>query len=107
MSGARWAAAVVLGLIVTALFWIDAIFIPLALLGPLVTGAVAAGRRLPWQWPVAAFVVAGLGAVVSDWVVNHEDVAFHLVLTVVMAVLALGSWALARTIVARRRTPAT
>jgi hypothetical protein len=106
VTPARWAAAVALGLIVTALFWIDAIFIPLALLGPLVAGAVAAMRRLPWQWPVAAFVVAGLGAVVSDWVVNHEDVAFHLVLTVVMAILALGAWAVARTILARRPVPA-
>jgi hypothetical protein len=32
---------VVAGLVVSALFWIDPLFIPLALLGPIATGAVA------------------------------------------------------------------
>jgi hypothetical protein len=84
--------AVLLGLVITALFWIDVIFLPLALLGPIVWGAVAALRRLPLAWPATVAVVAGLGAVVSDWVVNHEDVAFHLVLTVLMTVLAAAAW---------------
>lgn len=96
MTRAQWASAVVLGAVISALFWIDPIFIPLALLGPLVVGAYAGATRLPWQWPATVFVVAGLGAVVSDWIVNHEDAAVHLVLTVVMAALALGGWAVAR-----------
>jgi hypothetical protein len=82
--------------VITALFWIDPIFIPLALLGPLVVGAVAGARRLPWLWPATAMVVAGLGAVISDWVVNHEDVGFHLVLTVVMTALTSIAWWIAR-----------
>jgi len=41
MSNREWISAVVLGLIVTALFWIDPIFVPLALLGPIVIGVVA------------------------------------------------------------------
>jgi hypothetical protein len=96
VTRALWISAVVLGLVVSALFWIDLLFIPLAILGPLVIGAVAARRRLPWRWAVAAVVVAGLGAVVSDWVVNHEDVAFHLLLTVVMAMLASIAWFVSR-----------
>jgi cell division protein FtsX len=44
------------------------------------------------------WAVAGLGAVVSDFVVNQEDVVFHLVLTVVMIGLAAGGWAALRAI---------
>ena len=91
--------AALLGLVITALFWFDPLFIPLALLGPLVVGAVAAWSGLPWRWPAVVVVVAGLGALISDYVVNQEDVAFHLGLTVVMLVLALLAWRM----VARRR----
>jgi hypothetical protein len=94
--------AIALGAVISALFWIDALFIPLALLGPLVVGAVAGARGLPWQWPAVTFAVAGLGAVVSDWVINQSDVGFHLVLTVVMTALALGGWTASRAIVSRR-----
>jgi len=87
-----WLSAVALGAVVSALFWIDPIFIPLALLGPILIGGYAGVRRLPWQWPATVTVVAGLGAVVSDWIVNHEDVAFHLVLTAVMFGLAVFAW---------------
>jgi|SRR6188472_844564 hypothetical protein len=91
--------AAVLGLVITVLFWFDPLFIPLALLGPLVVGAVAAWSGLPWRWPAVVMAVAGLGALVSDYVVNQEDVAFHLGLTIFMVVLALVAWRL----VARRR----
>ena len=80
------------GAATSALFWIDPIFIPLALLGPLVIGAVAGARGLPWLWAAATMAVAGLGAVVSDWLVNEEDVAFHLALTVIMVGLASAAW---------------
>jgi hypothetical protein len=103
----RWQTAVALGAAISALFWIDPLFIPLALLGPMVLGAVAGAKGLSWQWPAAVFVVAGLGAVASDWIVNRSDVAFHLVLTFVMTALALGSHALARAAASRRRTAAT
>src|SRR6476659_11066822 len=88
-----------LGLVITVLFWFDPLFIPLALLGPLVVGAAAAWSGLPWRWPAVAMLVAGLGAVISDYVVNQEDVAFHLVLTVFMLLLASAAW----WAVARRR----
>jgi succinate dehydrogenase hydrophobic anchor subunit len=42
-------------------------------------------------------LVAGIGAVISDYVVNQEDVRFHLGLTVVMLLLAtLAWWSVAR-----------
>jgi hypothetical protein len=92
----RFVSAVLLGLVITALFWIDPIFVPLALLGPIVVGAVAGARSLDWRWVAVVWVVAGLGAVVSDFVVNHEDVLFHIVLTVLMVAFALAAWSVAR-----------
>ena len=52
-----WLTAVVLGLIVTALFWIDPIFIPLALTGPIVWGGFAGVAEA--SLAVAADGVAG------------------------------------------------
>lgn len=101
MTTRRWATAVVLGLAITALFWIDPIFIPLALLGPIVVGAIAGVRGIEWLWVAVVFTVAGFGAVISDWVLNHEDVAFHLVLTVVMVALASAAWWIARRVASR------
>jgi hypothetical protein len=96
MTRAAALVAVAAGLVVTALFWIDALFVPLALLGPPLSGAVAGWRRLPLPPICVAWLVAGLGAAISDEVVNHEDLAFHLVLTVVMVGLAAGAWAVVR-----------
>jgi hypothetical protein len=44
------------------------------------------------------WLVAGLGALVSDYVVNQEDVVFHLVLTAVMIGLAAGACVAVRAI---------
>jgi hypothetical protein len=106
MSQRAALVALALGLAITALFWVDPIFIPLALLGPLLTGALAAIRGLPLAWPLLVWLVAGLGAVVSDWLVNREDVAFHLVLTVVVVGLAALTWAITRRF-RRSAVPAT
>jgi hypothetical protein len=93
------------GLLVSALFWVDPLFIPLALLGPIVSGVVLAARGVGSRPVAVLWIVAGLGAVVSDFVVEQEDVLFHLVLTVVMVALAAGSWRLVRAL-RRRREPA-
>jgi hypothetical protein len=98
MSQRQWGTAVLLGLVVTALFWIDPLFIPLALLGPLVVGAIAGARGERWLWVAVVWIVAGVGAVVSDYVVNQEDVGFHIVLTVVMVGLASLAWWVARAV---------
>jgi hypothetical protein len=102
MTQRGWVTAVLLGLIVTALFWIDPLFIPLALLGPLVVGAVAGARGEQWLWVAVVWIVAGVGAVVSDYVVNEEDVGFHIVLTVIMVALASAAWWVARAATGRR-----
>jgi hypothetical protein len=106
MTQRQWITAVLLGLIVTALFWIDPLFIPLALLGPLVVGAIAGARGERWLWVAVVWVVAGVGAVVSDFVINQEDVGFHIVLTVVMVGLASLAWWVARAVRSRREVAA-
>ena len=106
MTQRQWVTAVVLGLIVTALFWIDPVFIPLALLGPLLVGAIAGARGEQWLWVAIVWIVAGVGAVVSDYVINQEDVVFHLVLTVIMVGLASLAWWVARSVSSRRQASA-
>ena len=96
MTQRMWLAAVVLGLIVTALFWLEPIFIPLALFGPVAWGGFAGSQKLPWQWPLTVSLVAGLGAVVSDSVINPEDVAFHIATTFTLCALAWSAWSIAR-----------
>jgi hypothetical protein len=93
---------VLAGLVVSALFWIDPLFIPLALLGPIVSGFVLGWRGTALRAVVVLWLVAGIGAVVSDFVVNREDVVFHLVLTVLMVALGAGAWWVASRIGGRR-----
>lgn len=95
MSRTSWVSAVVVGAVFSALFWIDALFIPLALLGPLVTGVTLRARSASLRWGLVAWAVAGIGAVVSDFVVNQEDVLFHVVLTLLMLGVVAAGWALA------------
>jgi hypothetical protein len=84
----RIAYAALLGLLVAQLGWIDPLFIPLVLAGPLVTGAVLAYLRVSFSWVAVLWAVTGLAMTVSDWVVNREDVLFHLALAVIMPLLA-------------------
>jgi hypothetical protein len=98
-----WAAA---GLVVSALFWIDPLFIPLALLGPIVVGALGGWRWVELRFVALIWVVAGIGAVVSDYVVNREDAVFHFVLTALMLALAAAAWWIARALARRRAAPA-
>jgi hypothetical protein len=91
MTSREWLTAVVLGLIVTALLLI---YFPIAMVVALASGAVAAMRELPWHWPVAVGVVAGLGAVVSDLVADQELIGFHLAVTFTMCALAWSAWSI-------------
>ena len=70
----------------------DPTFVPLVLVGPLVVGAVAAARQLPLVPVMVLWVSAGLSMLWTDWLVNREDVLFHAVVSVVMAVLAAAGW---------------
>ena len=82
-------AAVVLA----ALYWIDPLFLPLALLGPIVTGIVASRRGVVREGATVWFL-AGLLALASDWAINNEDQLFHLVMACWTAGLTLGVAAL-------------
>jgi hypothetical protein len=81
-------AAVAIGQLVGLLGWIDPLFIPLVLLGPVITGALAAARRTAYRWVAVLWCSAGINMMWTDWVVNHEDVVFHLALSLLMPLLA-------------------
>jgi hypothetical protein len=81
-------AAAVLGQLVGLLGWIDPLFIPLVLVAPLVTGAIAAARGISYAWIAVLWCSAGLNMLWTDWVVNKEDVLFHLAVSVIMPLLA-------------------
>jgi hypothetical protein len=64
----------------------------IVLLGPLLTGIVMRLRAWPWKLGAAAWAVNGLAMLSYDWIINSEDRAYHVVLTLVMAALvALGA----------------
>ena len=97
------AFAVVTGFAIGQLGWVDPIFIPLVLAGPLAVGAFAATRGVPLRLVVVLWVAAGLTMLVSDWIVHHEDVVFHAAVTVLMAGLASAGWWIGNRFGARRR----
>ncbi len=99
--------AVIAGQLLAQLAWIDALYIPLILAGPLVVGAVAATKGVALVLVLARWVGAGLNLTVLDWIINREDVAFHLVVTVVMALLAALGYGVLRLATRRHRTAAT
>jgi hypothetical protein len=88
--------AAVAGQAVAQLGWLDPLFVPLVLVGPVVTGAVASARRLPVVVVAVLWCSVGLGMAWSDWVVNREDVGFHLALAVLMPLLAALSYGTGR-----------
>lgn len=84
----RYLAVAIAGVVISALFWIDPLFVPLVLLGPIVTGIVAA-RRGTAREAAAAWFIAGLLALASDWAINNEDQVFHFVMAMWTAGLTL------------------
>src|SRR4051812_35369979 len=81
-------AAAVLGQLIGLLGWIEPLFVPLVLLAPVITGAVAAARRIGYSRVAVLWCSAGINMMWTDWAVNHEDVGFHLALSVIMPLLA-------------------
>jgi hypothetical protein len=98
-------AAALLGQVVGLLGWIDPLFVPLVLLGPVVTGAVVAARGTSYWWAATLWCSAGLNMAWTDWVVNREDVSFHLALAVLMPLLAGVGYAVLRLAARIRRSP--
>jgi hypothetical protein len=80
-------AAVAIG----AVAWIDPLFVPLVTLGPLVSGLVAGAYGVDSRTIALAWFVGGLLMLVTDLVVNNEDVAFHAMVAVFTAAAAAGS----------------
>jgi len=99
-------SALILGQLVSLLGWIDLLFIPLVLAGPLLSGAILAYLGVTYTWVAALWASTGLGMTWMDWVINREDVAFHLALTVIMPLLAGIGWGAIR-LAQRRSSPAT
>lgn len=81
-------AAVVVGQLVGLLGWIDPLFIPLVLLGPVITGSIAAARQTAYTWVALIWCSAGINMMWMDWVINQDDVLFHIALSVLMPLLA-------------------
>jgi hypothetical protein len=67
----------------------DATYPLFMLVAPIATGIVL-GRR--WRLGAASWFCAAMVWLVTDWAINHEDVAFHAVVAVMCAALvALGA----------------
>jgi hypothetical protein len=96
--------AALLGQLVAQLGWIDPLFIPLVLAGPLLTGAILASRLVSYAWVAVLWASTGVGMAWSDWVVNRSDVVFHLALAVLMPLVAGIGWGIVR--LTRRQLPA-
>jgi preprotein translocase subunit SecE len=78
-------------------------FVAIALLGPPLTGFVAALRGKNVWLVAAAWAVSGLFWFVFDWILNNEDKGFHLMLTALMVALTGLGAQLARLLVAIAR----
>jgi hypothetical protein len=67
----------------------DAAF-PLFMLGAPIGTGIVLGRR--WKVGAAAWFCAAMVWLVTDWAINHEDVAFHAMAGVICAgLVALGA----------------
>jgi hypothetical protein len=92
----RAITVIVAAIAIGALAWIDPLFIPLVTLGPLVAGFAAGAMGVDARTAALPWFLGGLLMLVSDLVINGEDVLFHAVLAVFAATLAAGAAALAR-----------
>jgi hypothetical protein len=91
----RYVAIAIVAVVISALFWVDALFVPLVLLGPIATGVVASRRGVVRE-AAAAWFLAGILALVSDWAINNEDQLFHVVVAFWTAGVTVALAALAR-----------
>ena len=70
----------------------DEWFFAIVLLGPIAHGIAVGVRQGDTRLAAATWAACGLLWLVLDWIINHEDVAFHAVLALIMAgLVALGT----------------
>jgi hypothetical protein len=100
------AYAVLLGQLVSLIGWIGPLFFTLVLAGPLLSGAILSYRGAGYAWVATLWASAGCGMAWMDWVINREDVVFHLALAVIMPLLAGIAWVAVR-LTQRRSSPET
>ena len=94
--------AVVLATVaIAALAWVDPIYIPMILFGPIVSGLVAGAKGVAPRVVAIPWFAAGIVTLIADLAINGEDVAFHAVVAVVTAGVAAGGCALARRVSGR------
>jgi hypothetical protein len=91
MSSREWLSAIGIGLILGVLLLI---YFPVAMVGSIAAGVVAALQKLRSLWPVVVGLVAGLGAVAYDVVADRDLIGFHLAVTFTMCALAWSAWSI-------------
>lgn len=96
MPDQRSLQVVAAALVLAALAWVDPIYLLLITLGPIVAGVVAGARGVEPRLVAATWFLAGLLVLVTDLVVNGEDVAFHAVVAVFTAALGAAAAAVGR-----------
>jgi hypothetical protein len=89
---------IIASIAIAALAWVDPLFIPLVTLGPLVSGLIAGAHRVGPHLVAIPWFCGGLLMLISDLLINQEDVAFHAVIAVFTALVAAGGAALTRRI---------
>jgi hypothetical protein len=90
---------------IAALAWIDPLFVPLVTLGPLLAGFAAGAAGADVRTAAMLWLLGGLLMLVSDLVINGEDVLFHALVALFTAGVAAGTAALGG-MLRRRRAPA-
>jgi hypothetical protein len=90
---------------IAGLAWIDPLFVPLVTLGPLVAGFAAGAAGVDVRTAALPWLFGGVLMLVSDLVINNEDVLFHAVVALFTAGLSAAMAALGGTL-RRRRAPA-
>lgn len=81
-------AAAAIGQAVGLLGWIDPLFLPLVLVGPLVTGALTAAKGVSYGWIAVLWFSVGINMLWTDWAINGEDQLFHLAVALITPLLA-------------------
>jgi hypothetical protein len=87
---------------ISALAWIDPVYVPLITLGPILSGLAAGAAGAEARVVALTWFAAGVIVLLTDLAINHEDVAFHLVVACLTAALGGGFAALGGRL--RRRT---